>query len=334
VRSAAAMSLGEIGNNHAIEPLAALLRDKDEARYDAAKALGRIGDSRAAKQLLATLKDENERILVRKYAYEALVKIVSKLPLLSRQSSAIDKTGDTYVDDCFYIECKEVTDDRDWREIPEAKALTALGPPSPIVLEENDEERLCRAEKLRLKYPDYWFPYYWLGRLNAKRGRFHDAHKYLLEGLQLAKKKYPLFEAMADLDWQPEKPDSGNLAEAVKWWIRSIINQVGIADTKSSWRGSDTSFLYVSYIAEELGLYEESFWLRLWVDRFTPGMVRLEVDYVDRVRSATLAQRTVSMKKAISLLCRTYLSRKEISMWLGRDAQRVLQVTDEIWRSC
>lgn len=61
VRSDAARALGQIGDSRAVEPLVAVLKDKDEyssLRLDAARALGQIGDTRAVEPLIVALKDQ------------------------------------------------------------------------------------------------------------------------------------------------------------------------------------------------------------------------------------------------------------------------------------
>ena len=69
----AADALGWLGNSCAVEPLIALLRDKDEASipYSAVDALGRLGDERAVKPLIDILGNTNE--FVRGRASYALV---------------------------------------------------------------------------------------------------------------------------------------------------------------------------------------------------------------------------------------------------------------------
>jgi len=77
VRIAAAITLGEIGDTRAVEPLIAVFNDKDDiyeaALCAAAWALGKIGDARAVEPLIGALKNEHK--IVRKLAAKALVKM-------------------------------------------------------------------------------------------------------------------------------------------------------------------------------------------------------------------------------------------------------------------
>jgi HEAT repeat protein len=72
VRVGAAEALSKIGDERAVEPLVAALKDEDGGvRKAVAEALGQIGDVRAVEPLIAALKD----VGVRKAAVEALVEI-------------------------------------------------------------------------------------------------------------------------------------------------------------------------------------------------------------------------------------------------------------------
>jgi HEAT repeat protein len=63
VREAVAHALGRIGDKRAVEPLIQALRDKyGEVQERAAEALGEIGDERAIEPLIQALKDEGENV--------------------------------------------------------------------------------------------------------------------------------------------------------------------------------------------------------------------------------------------------------------------------------
>ena len=65
------MALANLGDRRALQPLIALLKDKDAwVRYSAAKALGELGDRRAIGPLESLLDDED--VNVRRAATEAL----------------------------------------------------------------------------------------------------------------------------------------------------------------------------------------------------------------------------------------------------------------------
>lgn len=204
----------------------------------------------------------------------------------------IARTGDTYVDTCFSIEFQEFDDGRDWFEIPEAKAISQAGNAGRV------EEALRHAEALRIKYPDFHFSYLWLSILYRKQGRTADAMIALNDGLRLSRSKYELCQNYGDTEWE-----LGHLAEAVKWWIKSIVIQVG---TKSL--GNFVAFLQLSYVAEAAGLQGACSHLRRFVDRMRAGEIRLNADVANKLYSATRSQGTASMKQAIDLLDKEFLS--------------------------
>lgn len=59
VRQSAAWSLGEVGDERAVEPLIEALNDRKRVREVAARALGEIGDARAVKPLIKVLQSGN-----------------------------------------------------------------------------------------------------------------------------------------------------------------------------------------------------------------------------------------------------------------------------------
>ena len=77
MKEVAALSLGEIGDSQAVEPLINALGDENwEVRSSAAKALGKIGNDRAVEQLINLLRDKNEN--VRWHAVQALEAITGE----------------------------------------------------------------------------------------------------------------------------------------------------------------------------------------------------------------------------------------------------------------
>jgi HEAT repeat protein len=77
-------ALGDMGDTRAVEPLIALLGDKDVIiRYGAAKALGAIGDSRAFNPLAQLLHDPSE--MVKQLAQKSIRKVL--------QAESTRKTG-------------------------------------------------------------------------------------------------------------------------------------------------------------------------------------------------------------------------------------------------
>jgi HEAT repeat protein len=77
-RWGAADALGRIGDERAVEPLIAAMKDSDpRVRKKAAWALGQIGDIRGQRPLLEAIRDENDDVgEIAKEAYEILKKKV------------------------------------------------------------------------------------------------------------------------------------------------------------------------------------------------------------------------------------------------------------------
>jgi tetratricopeptide (TPR) repeat protein len=208
------------------------------------------------------------------------------------QDGAIAKTGDAYVDDCFYIEFEEFGESRAWFEMPEAKPIPQMGNSGRV------EEALRLAQPLRDKHNDFDFAYYWLAALYGKQGRYGDARSSLMEGLRLAKSKYSLCSMMGDTEWELD-----GLPEAVKWWIRSVVIQISVGKIKLF-----TPFLYLASVAEQLGLGRTSSRLTQYADRTSSSEIRLDPDVVERLYADTRRQGTESMRRAIELLDREFLS--------------------------
>lgn len=210
----------------------------------------------------------------------------------SLPTKKIAKTGDPYVDECFEIGSDELYEDRDWFNMPEAKAIPEAANAGQI------EEALRLAEELRRKHPDFDFGYYWFAVLYQKQRRYEDARKYLMEGLHSAKSKQGLYTAMGEMEWELQ-----HVSEAVKWWIKSVAVQVG-----SQYATDYVAFLHLSYVAEALGVQAACLQLRAWVDRIRTGQIRLTGQAANEFYLATNRQGTTSMRYAIELLYKQYLS--------------------------
>jgi len=204
----------------------------------------------------------------------------------------IAKVGDAYVDECFQVDSDELYEDRDWVNIPEAKAIAEAGNAGQI------EEALRLAEELRRKHPDFGFGYYWFARLYRKQRRYDDARTYLMEGLRSAKSKQILYAEMGEIEWELQ-----HLSEAVKWWIRSAVVQVG-----SQYATHYVPFLHLSYVAEALGIPAACSQMRVWVDRIAGGQIELTAQAANAFYLAGDGQGTTSMRHAIELLYKHYLS--------------------------
>jgi hypothetical protein len=208
----------------------------------------------------------------------------------------IAMTGDPYVDDCFQIDFDEFYEERDWFNIPEAKAIAEAGNAGLI------DEALRLTADLRQKYPDFYFCYYWFAILYRKQKRYDDARKSLMEGLHFAKSKESLCAKMGDVEWEVH-----DLHQAVKWWIKSIAIQLG----SQSVTDDDGVFLSLSYVAEALGMIGVCSKLRSWADRLRLGQIRLNAQPANDIYLATSRQATPAMRLAIELLDKHYLNKLE-----------------------
>ncbi|GEM_PF-2016334 len=226
---------------------------------------------------------------------------------------SIARTGDEYVDSCFQIEFQEFYDERDWFEMPEAKAIPRA---------ETTEEALRLAEALREKYPDFDFSYYWFNILYRRQGRYDDARKIIIEGLRTAKSKSSLCERMGETEWQ-----AGNLPEAVQWWIKSIVIQTG-TDNLDDY----VPFLNLSHVAEQTCLFDASMRLRKYVDSIRPGQIRVTDEIANEFYTATRNQGTESMRRAINLLNTAYLKsiRHHLDVYLSVVTQSFSTSPEEV----
>jgi tetratricopeptide (TPR) repeat protein len=262
------------------------------------EALKETGDEESIPTLQSVMESDSAVASEARAVIEAIaqrcegVEIPQAAAPKPKSIKAVAQTGDPYVDSCFQIELQEFDEGRDWFEMPEAKAMTQAGNAGRV------DEALRGAEALRVKYPDFFFPYLWFSILYRKQGRHADAKNSLNAGLQFSRSKFELCQNYGDTEWE-----LGNLPEAVKWWVKSIVIQVS---TKSL--GNFAPFLQLSYVAEALGLQSACSRLRQFVDRMRPGEIRLNGDAANKLYLATRSQGTESMKRAIGLLDREFLS--------------------------
>jgi tetratricopeptide (TPR) repeat protein len=195
------------------------------------------------------------------------------------------KTGDLYIDECFKIDFTEEKENRHWQDIPEAQEMIREGNAK------NYENAIQHARELSKIYPDYDLSYYWLGRLYADQNKFEDSKKILLDGLRYAKSKVRLCDRIARTEYH-----AGNLPEAVKWWIRSMIIRI-----KTKNYDDPDPFLYLWYISEGLGLKDVS---QILSERSSTG---LTYEAANLLRRAAISQGTNSMKNAIIRACKELL---------------------------
>ncbi len=163
VCQAVAETLGKIGDNRAVEPLIAAVKNNGrDVREAAAKALGKIGDKKAVKPLTIVLKDSDDSM--RGVAAEALVKIGQSAvdPLIvvlgdsdwqARRAAAeaLGKIGDKKAVKPLIAALKD--SDKNVREAA-AEALEKFGwqPPFPLTIITDPPDSRIRIMNIRPKY--------------------------------------------------------------------------------------------------------------------------------------------------------------------------------------
>jgi hypothetical protein len=215
------------------------------------------------------------------------------MPFLERFKQRKNDAIDKFIEDCLKVEFKEIPDKRVWSEIPTCKAIAEAGNFNIF------DEALSLLTTLKEEYPDFWFPYCWFAIVYRKQKRYNDSINVLFEGLHVSKSKYTLYAQMGKTFWETR-----NLSESIIWWIRSIIVQID-----SNTLEYDTPFLWLSYVAEQLGDKSSCQKLRWYVDNMNTMTHRLNPDVAREVYIVTESQGTESMKKAIKIIERNYLSK-------------------------
>jgi hypothetical protein len=99
------------------------------------------------------------------------------------------------------------------------KKVLGLGGLNPEVID--------KVLEVKAQVPDNHEPYYFLAHAYIKADYLSKARTLLNEGLRMCKKKHTLCQMYAELELR-----SGNMPEAVKWWIRGASLQIvtGVLD--------------------------------------------------------------------------------------------------------
>jgi tetratricopeptide (TPR) repeat protein len=204
-----------------------------------------------------------------------------------RSSSSHADPLESYVNSCFEIEFDEHQESRDYRQIPELRRIADLGNRGEI------SEAMQLLQSIADRYPDYDFIYGWKAILLSKCGKLDGARAVVHEGLARSRSKHALCEDMGNIEFE-----WGNLAEAVKWWIKSIALQKRAAAV-DSWH----SYIYLAGVATALGEDPASTALLEAVDRQWPEKVRLNGKGRSQVALRVACEGNASMRKAIQRLC-------------------------------
>jgi HEAT repeat protein len=318
VCGAVAWALGNIGDVRAVEPLIAAFKEISRTFRDdvmnrrargkvetiiqsvtpgddtwsvwkyplnaAAEALVTLGDFRAIEPLFAVLDDLDDKVRAgaRALRQSLGVHAVEAHQTTLEQLDQAERANDLYVNECFTIEFPETRENRQLLDTAEAQPMIAAQHSGALA------DSLLHAQRLVMRYPDCHSFYYWQGYLHAELGHLGQSRAILLEGIQKSREKASLYDRLARTEWQ-----SGDLQEAVKWWIRSMV-------VRTETRNFDDSdpFLYLSYVAEGLGLSDASAKLS------QKSKTSLGSEAAAKLRNAAVSQGTQSMKDAILRACR------------------------------
>lgn len=208
----------------------------------------------------------------------------------------INRTGDAFIDSCFHFDLVEYEEIRDWSQITDAVSLAEQGNGA---IESGEAGRLqdairsCNA--LKNKYPDLDFCYAWLCNFYLQLGSYGEAQKAVADGLRLARSKFWLCEKMAAVHLK-----TGELEDAVRWWIRALVIRVSARKL-----GFET-LLYLSYVAEGLGLHAECRALRQEADRIRDG-IRLAPTAANNLYKLSALRGSSSMGRSITLFLTEYI---------------------------
>ncbi|NSW54125.1 MAG: hypothetical protein HPY85_16600 [Anaerolineae bacterium] len=204
-------------------------------------------------------------------------------------------TGNAYIDSCFHLSYRQQTETRDWRMIPELADIPALV---------DRGERGLAMKKIQSalsQYPDFDFPYVWLGQLHLKALKPDAARKSYLDGMEHARSKIALTDQLGQLAW-----NTGSLAEAVQWWIGSCTCQV-IGQMENA-----HPFLMLATIASNAKHKKEAELLFQQCD--TIQNIRLNERGQQECKTLWKTQGSPTIARAILIFCDVYLRRKKTSV--------------------
>ena len=198
------------------------------------------------------------------------------------------ETGDSYIDSCFQFDFEEFSESRVWQEITPMKEI-------PFLADTNKRIALATAETALKQYADYSFLYYWIGKLRGDLNFPGEPKITYLEGLQKGRNKPFLCGGIAVWEF-----DRSNLAEAVKWWIKSCAIQLSCKLSNDGF-----SLLNLAYIAE--GLKLSNYHAPLLKEAQRIQNIRFDGVGANQRYRLAYDQGNTSIKSAIALLCDYYL---------------------------
>ena len=234
----------------------------------------------------ADMERELGRTLPREFTLTPQQYQLPEVPKQPEVPSVKLQRSDTYFEDCFWLPCEEIHDDRKFGDVPEMLEVAKLGNAGKV------DEALRLAESVLLGHPDLDDVYYWLGYLNNSKVMYEKAKEVLMDGMSKSKRKYSLYTLLGDIEYQ-----AGKLSEAVKWWTRSIVSQLSIKEKRDY-----SPFLYLAYVCEAMGLGVIAQKLFSEVDTIRFGKIRLVPSAQTNIHRLVRTQGTESMRRVLEEL--------------------------------
>ncbi len=207
-------------------------------------------------------------------------------------SSTHTKDRDHFFDDCFSFAISNEHEKRNWSRIDEFKGVPDL------VKKEDYNKAWFILDHVSAQYTDYNFIYAWKATILQKKKDYNAARDILIKGIKNAKSTHLLCERMGYLEFE-----SGDINDAVMWWIRSVVLMNQPNATKR-WEG----LLYLSYIAKACGWKSNHEILMTIVSRISiHGRLELESETIALLEKKVPELETKPIEKAIGHLCVYYL---------------------------
>ena len=149
-------------------------------------------------------------------------------------------TDDAYVESCLILAFSEMEEEREWNTYQDVVQVRNL------LNDDKYTEFLAFANPLKEKYTDFDLLYSWMALAHRKQKHYDLARQVLQEGLKVCRRKYYLCDAFGNTEFE-----AGNLAEAVTWWIQSVLLQETY-EKHDTWAYSP--FLNLAYVSQALGM--------------------------------------------------------------------------------
>jgi tetratricopeptide (TPR) repeat protein len=195
-----------------------------------------------------------------------------------------------YVQKCLEAKFREEKEDRKWNSSEVSGEIVAL------LNARKNEECAQAAEAKAAESSDLDLYYDWGGSAYINMKDYDWARQILLQGLSKGKRKGHICNTMGKCEWEAR-----NAREATYWWSQAIHCQESIEDYDVS------PYLYLSYVADGLGLADVATAFLSRVDRIRPGQIRLTAQAADDLRKLARYQATPGMRNVLTSLRDQYL---------------------------